>query len=383
MNHRISFSLTTFLMVMLAAIFVAGCGGSGGQLSEKNVPAKSLRNSMFDDPTEQPIAIYLPPTYASSSKRYPTVYVLTGFKARVSNFLDGSYQGFKLKDNLDLMIKDGTIEEMIVVVVNGRNFLGGSFYANSPITGNWEDYVVRDVVRYVDDNYKTLPYPQSRGITGHEMGGYGALNFAMLYPDIFGTVYAISPGLFDNQGLRLHGMFGGNRPINDLLDKKAEFDAKTREKAHEEFIAYVDSLLVSDDPVDAIWAFSYAYGAAFSPNPESNAPYIRYPYTRPGGKISLSPATWWEWDKGYGQVRKEVEAYGDNFKKLNAIAVDVGDGSHIHWVMDGCQYFVERLREIKIPVDLVTHGGENDEHILRERMENNMLPYFSKKLVFE
>jgi S-formylglutathione hydrolase len=383
MNPRFSYLIVSLLMVSLFAFFIAGCGSSGGQLFEKNVPAKSLRNSMFDDPTEQPIAVYLPPTYASSSKRYPAVYVLTGFGARVSDFLDGSYQGFKLKEDLDLLLKDGKIKEMIVVVVNGRNFLGGSFYANSPVTGNWGDFVVRDVVRYVDDNYKTLPYPQSRGITGHEMGGYGAINLAMLHPDIFGTVYAISAGLFDNQGLRLHGMFGGNPAINRLMDKKAELEAKTREEAHAEFTSFVSGLLASGDAFDTMWAFSYAYGAAFSPEPGLNAPYIRYPYTVDKGQKSLSTVIWWDWDTGYGQIRKEVEAYTDNFLKLNAIAVDVGDGAHVHWVIDGNQYLVQRLREIDVPVDFVTHGGENDERHLRERMDNFMFPYFSEKLVFE
>ena len=83
------------------------------------------------------------------------------------------------------------------------------------------------------------------------------------------------------------------------------------------------------------------------------------------------------------RIRKEVEAYEENFLKLNAIAVDVGDGGQIHWVMDGCRYLAQRLRERDIPMDLVTHGGGNDDHLLRERMEKYMFPYFSKKLVFE
>jgi pimeloyl-ACP methyl ester carboxylesterase len=251
------------------------------------------------------------------------------------------------------------------------------------VTGNWEDFVVRDVVRYVDDNYKTLPYPQSRGITGYEMGGFGALNLAMLHPDVFSTVYAISPGLFDNQGLRLHGMFGGSTAIKRLIDKKAEFEKKTRDEAHAEFTSFVSSLLASGEPFETMWAFSYAYGAAFSPDPELNAPYIRYPYTIEDGQPSLSPTIWWIWDSGYGGIRKEVEAYEENFLKLNAIAVDVGDSGPIHWIFDGSMYLAQRLHERDIPMDLVTHGGENDDHLLRERMEKYMFPYFSKKLVFE
>jgi hypothetical protein len=78
-----------------------------------------------------------------------------------------------------------------------------------------------------------------------------------------------------------------------------------------------------------------------------------------------------------------VETYQDNFRKLNAMALDVGDSGHLHWVTDGCRYLAQRLRDMDIPVDLVTHGGENDEHILRERMEKFMFPFFSKNLIIK
>lgn len=372
----------TVLMALIAIFFVAGCD-NGGQLFEKNIPAKSLRNSMFDDPVEQPIAIYLPPSYASTSNRYPAVYVLTGFASGVTDFLDGKFGGYVLTESMDRLIETGSIDEMIVVVVNGRNFLRGSFYANSPVTGNWGDFVVKDVVRYVDTNYKTMPYPQSRGITGYGMGGYGALDLAMRHPDVFGNVYAISPQLFDNQGLRLHGMFGGSIIIRQLMKQKARFDDMSREDAHRSFVAYIDSLYSTGEPGDTMWAFSYAYGAAFSPDPESNAPYIKYPYTMIDGKPLLNPSVWWEWDMGYGGIKKKVEMFQENFKTLNAIAVDVGDRGHRHWILDGCRYYVQQLRESDIPVDMVTHGGDNHDHILRERMEKHMFPWFSNHLANE
>ena len=45
---------------------------------------------------------------------------------------------------------------MIIVVPNGKNKYLGSFYANSSSTGNWDDYVTRDVVTYIDAHYRTL-----------------------------------------------------------------------------------------------------------------------------------------------------------------------------------------------------------------------------------
>ncbi|MCK5713924.1 MAG: hypothetical protein KAI25_14475, partial [Hyphomicrobiaceae bacterium] len=125
----------------LAAMWAAGCGGEG-QLFEKMVPGRSLRNNILGESIDQPIAVYLPPSYASSSKRYPVVYLLPGFNAESNVFLNGTYQGLNIVESMDRLIEEGKIEEMIVVIVNGRNSLGGSFYVNSPVNGNWKDFVV-------------------------------------------------------------------------------------------------------------------------------------------------------------------------------------------------------------------------------------------------
>ena len=76
--------------VALMAILTTGCGSSEGQLFEKTIPAPSLDGNMFNEPVEQPIAVYLPPGYASADDRYPVVYLLPGFNTGVESFIDGS-----------------------------------------------------------------------------------------------------------------------------------------------------------------------------------------------------------------------------------------------------------------------------------------------------
>ena len=81
---------------------------------------------------------------------------------------------------------------MIVVMPNARNAFDGSFYTNSPVTGNWEQFIVRDLVNYVDHKYRTLRTRKARGLAGHSMGGYGALRIGMRHPETFSAVYALS-----------------------------------------------------------------------------------------------------------------------------------------------------------------------------------------------
>ena len=60
--------------------------------------------------------------------------------------------GFYLPADLDALIKSGKAKDMIVVVANGISKMGGSFYVNSPVTGNWDDFITQDVVNYVDSH---------------------------------------------------------------------------------------------------------------------------------------------------------------------------------------------------------------------------------------
>jgi enterochelin esterase-like enzyme len=181
----------------------AGCGSGEGQLFEKTIPAPSLRGNLIGEPVEQPIAVYLPARYASVADKYPVVYFLPGYDTGVSAFLDGTFQGFSLAEAMDRLIAEGRIREMIVVVVNGRNVLGEGLFTQSPATGEWDRFLVRDVVRYVDKNYKTLPFRETRGIAGYSTGGTAALQIAMRYADVFSAVYATSPGVIDHVDERI------------------------------------------------------------------------------------------------------------------------------------------------------------------------------------
>jgi len=97
---------------------------------------------------------------------------------------------------MDSLIAASATPEMIVVMPDANNALEAGFYLNSPATGNWEDFVVRDLVRHVDDRYRTQRQGSRRALVGHSMGGFGALAIGFKHPNAFGLVYAISPCCF-------------------------------------------------------------------------------------------------------------------------------------------------------------------------------------------
>ena len=159
------------------------------QVVEVTIHSAALEKNLLGDPTDQRAAIYLPASYDQEhDKRFATIYFLHGFA-------DTPVLGVAkiLQPYMDKLISAHTIEPMIVVAPNGLNRYFGSFYTNSEVTGNWEDYIVHDVVGYTDAHYRTIPTAQSRGIGGHSMGGYGALMLGFKHPEVFSNIYAMSP----------------------------------------------------------------------------------------------------------------------------------------------------------------------------------------------
>jgi enterochelin esterase-like enzyme len=182
-------------LALLGAVIVAQSSAvAQGTVVTDSVSSPGLAGNVLGDSPVRRTLVYLPPSYArETTRRYPVVYLLHGATSLPEEWVDGSYQGMNLGLVLDSLIAARTIPEVIVVMPNADNKLGAGFYANSPATGNWEDFIVRDVVGYVDRKYRTIARGSKRALVGHSMGGFGALVIAFKHPRQFGLVYGVSP----------------------------------------------------------------------------------------------------------------------------------------------------------------------------------------------
>ena len=333
-------------------------------LNRATIPAPALADNLLGEPAEREIVVVVPPSYNDSDRRYPVIYFLAGY----DEGLDSSYI---LSAAMQEMVEAGTIKEMIAVVVSGQNSLGGSFYVNSPVLGNWEDFVVNDVVGYVDQNYRTIGQAGARGISGFSMGGFGALNLAMLHPELFGAVYALSPGLFAADGLAQSQMFANESEIEGFLEFQHELAALSPEEAAAEFLNRANQ--------GSNLRFTAAYGAAFAPNPQKNAPYVDYPYAEAGGE--RDETAWQRWDSGYGGLPEKVETYRDNLLSLKGIVIDYGTRDQYRWIPEGVEYFSDLLEAAEIPHRVETFEGGHGN--LQGRAKEVMLPFFSETLAGE
>ncbi len=114
----------------------------------------------------------LPDGYTRSSERYSTLYLLHGFS--------GSYNDWVKNTDLVKYLRD---YKYIVITPDAKN----SWYANSPVEAkaNYEDFLLKDVLPYVEKKYRTAKTKYRRAVAGLSMGGYGAIKFGIKYSELF------------------------------------------------------------------------------------------------------------------------------------------------------------------------------------------------------
>ncbi|MCD6233137.1 hypothetical protein J7J81_02010 [bacterium] len=298
-------------------------------------------NKMGDSPVRK-VTIALPPDYyLNPTKHYPVVYYLAGFGA--NNETDINWIG---KENvvfyLDSLMAQGLIQDLIIVCPDPKNSFGGSFYTNSLLTGNWEDYIVKDLVYFIDNHYRTIASKNGRAICGFSMGGYGALMLAMKYPNVFGIVASF------------------NAPLDLEEMQKAIFPKIIAENP--------GGIRLSTRSEQIFTPPFLAMAAAFSPN-LNNPPYfldlpLEYPNPEP------IPSVWKRWLE-HDPANLAAE-YVDNLRKLKIyIGVDKEDKFQITAAVENFHRVLVNLR-IKHKFLLYPGGHEAG---LRQFM--NMLEFLS------
>jgi S-formylglutathione hydrolase FrmB len=135
---------------------------------------------------QMPFQIYLPPGYRDSNRRYAVVYLLHGWGGDF-----GEWGWYGTQGAADDMIRAGEIPPFIIVTPEGDKAYWFNHYSGPA----WGDYVARDLVQFIDTNYRKLAKRASRGIGGLSMGGLGAMQLALNHPDEFSIVAMRSPSI--------------------------------------------------------------------------------------------------------------------------------------------------------------------------------------------
>ena len=178
-------------LLALAAAWVALAGPAAAQaprVERVTVHAPALEGNLEGNSADRTVYVVLPPSYGTDAeRRYPVLYFLHGYFAHAETYMESA----DVVAGATAAMADGP--EFLIVLPDSFTRHAGSMYSNSPTIGNFETFLTRDLVAYVDGHYRTLANRESRGLAGHSMGGYGTLKLGMKYADVYSSIYAMSP----------------------------------------------------------------------------------------------------------------------------------------------------------------------------------------------
>ncbi|MGC3936385.1 alpha/beta hydrolase [Roseobacter sp. EG26] len=349
-------NILALVLLVVPGILVAQSATEGAErIIEVDVPAPSLSGNLLGTQGVQSAAIYLPPSYNNQpGHRFPVMYLLHGIFDDYGVWVEN----FEVPTILDRMISNGELPEMIVVMPNGGNKYGGGYYRNSPVSGNWADYIASDLVEYVDENWRTLSNPESRAVVGHSMGGYGALNLAMNKPGVFSVVWALSPCcLAPKQDLSL-----GNDAWRRAADIKEPGD--------------IQNLLEDRDfyPIAILGIVT-----AFNPDPDAEPIYGDFPFDIIQGEIVLDSEAFDTFVDEF-PVRQVRDARGA-LRDLRGLGMGVGLGDQFLHIPTGTMEFSQRLGAERVPHQLDVYVGDHRQ-LVADRLEHVVFPWIAERLVF-
>lgn len=304
------------------------------------VHGKSLAGNLEGNSADREVWVVLPPSYGKEPKRrYPVVYALHGYTGTPKSWFDAD----KLEQRISNAYAAGA-REMILVFPNAKTLHDGSMYSTSVTTGDWEGFITRDLVDYVDRHYRTIADRKSRGLMGHSMGGYGTARIGMKYPGVFSSLYVMSACCLSA------------RDITPELGRVVEA-IKTKEEA-----------VAGNFIIRA----TFAVASAWSPNPSKPPFYADLPTVN--GEIQPRVLAEWAANAPLAMVPQNVP----NLRRYKAIAIDVGDRDDL--IVDNTALH-DALARFGIKHSFEVYEGDHGSGI-SSRFEQKVMPFFSSNLQF-
>jgi S-formylglutathione hydrolase FrmB len=329
-----------------------------GRIVEDTIPAPSLAGNLLGDAERQPAFVYLPPGYDEEpDRRYPVLYLLHGVLDSPEVWVEPVYDGMTIQATMDSLIAAGEIGPSIVVMPNGRNAYGGSYYANSPVTGGWADYIARDAVSHVDATYRTIPARESRAVLGHSMGGLGAIRLTMNYPEVFSVAWAMNPCC-------LCCLESDIEPDPELWNRMETYRS-------------ADEMWTALEENRDIWPLILAgITAAFAPAPDTPPLYVELPAEVVDGEVVSTPAA----DRMAAALPlAHVAERAEALQSLRGLALDTAFDDEFGHIPPATKAFSDSLVALEVPHVYELYEGDHRNR-MRERMATRILPWIDQRL---
>ena len=348
--------------------------------------SKILQGNALGDPYVRKLAVWLPSQYDQGAtrgrgRRFPVFVDMAGFMGSGLSHVAWKNFSENIPERAARLVHDRRMAPAIIVFPDCFTALGGNQYVNSSAIGRYADYLTREIVPFVDREFRTLAAREHRGCFGKSSGGYGAIIHGMKYSSTWGAIADHSGDAY------FDFLYWHDWPntLNELAKHRARkfqagrYDVTRMEKGAARGL---------DDGrvrrfLDAVWSktkMSLAEGhaimnlcmaATYDPDPKAPNGF-RLPFNLETGEVI--PQRWKAWQQ-HDPINL-ITRYRDNLRSLRGIYIDCGwrDQYHIHY---GTRILSKRLRAAGIAH---TYEEFDDTHSDIDYRLDVSLPFLSRAL---
>jgi len=323
--------------------------GDPGTLVVLEHSSKILKGNPLGDPHVRKLGVWLPPGYDHGGrKRYPVLYDLVGFTGSGLSHANWKPFGDSVPERAARLIHERKMGPVIIVLPDCFTALGGNQYVNSSAIGNYADYLTREIIPFVDGEFRTLAGRDHRGCFGKSSGGYGSIIHAMKYPQYWGAIADHSGDAY------FDFVYWHDWP--NTLNELAKYRTPKRRAGAQKFPRNRKLEAGLDDGrirrfLSTVWKkeklsgkeghaiMNLCMAATYDPDPRAPNGF-RIPFNAETGEVI--EARWRNWRR-HDPINL-VEKYRANLKSLRGIYIDCGwkDQYHIHY---GSRLLSQRLAQ--------------------------------------
>ena len=151
-----------------------------GKVVVHRIASKVLQGNALGDPADRDLYVYLPPGY-DPKRRYPALLAVVGFTGTGGMLFNVDPFGDDLRARLDRLVLGGRCPPVVVAAPDCFTKVGGNQYINSSATGRYEDYLLEEIIPFVEKQHAIKAW----GVFGKSSGGYGSMLLGMRHPEVF------------------------------------------------------------------------------------------------------------------------------------------------------------------------------------------------------
>lgn len=177
-NAQIMKIVLTCLVALHCSMIVSA--QTGKVFDDLSLPSKILKGN-------RKYAVYLPPDYETSQRRYPVLYLLHGG----GDDQTGWVQFGEVLNIADREILAGRATPMVIVMPDANTGTRGYF---NDLQGEWryEDFFFEEFMPFVEKTYRIKGEKRYRAVAGLSMGGGGSFMYALHHPELFSSACPLS-----------------------------------------------------------------------------------------------------------------------------------------------------------------------------------------------